>query len=124
MATYYTIHCFKAYTEEEVLGSYDLYPTFEMACDAIEEHIRRHIESWNDRHPDEQDEGDMPDRKEMFASFVGNYLHYYEAQSERLFVICKRKVVEQKKPIGKCWYCGDEGQELVKDGMCMLCAMK
>lgn len=97
------------------MDSYDLYPTFDMACDAIDEHIRRHIEFWNDNHPDEQDEGDMPDRKEMFASFVGNYLHYYEAQSERLFVICKRKIVEQK---GKPWYCS--GQELVADGICLL----
>lgn len=124
MATYYTIHCYKPYTAEDIMDSYDLYPTFDMACDAIDEHIRRHIEFWNDCHPDEQDEGVMPDRKEMFASFVGNYLHYYEAQSERLFVICKRKIVEQKKPIGKCWYCGDEGQELVTDGICLLCSLK
>lgn len=96
MATYYTIHCYKPYTAEDIMDSYDLYPTFDMACDAIDEHIRRHIEFWNDCHPDEQDEGDMPDRKEMFASFVGNYLHYYEAQSERLFVICKRKIVPNK----------------------------
>lgn len=124
MATYYTIHCYRAYTGEDIMDSYDLYPTFDMACDAIEGYIRLHIELWNERHPTQKDEGKMPDRKEISGRFMGNFIHYYEAMSERLFVIFKMKVVEQKKPIGKCWYCGDEGQELVKDGMCLLCSLK
>jgi hypothetical protein len=40
------------------------------------------------------------------------------------FPITKKVWMELRGSIGKCWYCGDENQELVKDGMCMLCSLK
>ncbi len=79
-----------------MLDSYELYPTFELACDAIEVHIRRHIEEWNAEYPDEEDEFVPPDRKEIYNSFAGNYLHYYEAYSELLYMIAKMKVAPEK----------------------------
>lgn len=43
---------------------------------------------------------------------------------EDTFQFPATKKVWEGTQIGKCWYCGDENQELVKDGMCLLCSLK
>lgn len=125
MTTYYSIHAYdqesKYHRGEDRIKDGKLYTTFEKACDEIETKIQSHIEYFNSS--EEHEVFQPPNREEMKRN-MGKYVQYYESQTCWLWVIRKWEVVEQQKPIGKCWYCGDEGQELVKDGMCILCSLK
>ena len=118
MTTYYSIHAYDQnshyHADEDLVDNHILYKTFERACDAIEERIRYY-----------ESEFEPPNREDK-ARYISKrpYVHYYEASGGFLFVISKMTVEEEKKNIGKCWYCGDLEQTLNKDGMCLLCSLK
>ena len=127
MTTYYSIHAYDQHSHyhhrEDRIEDGKLYATFENACEVIEKKIQSHIEYFNSW---EYEEEFKPPNREEMKQKMGKYVHYYETQAGWLWVISKWDVVveEKKKVIGKCWYCGDEGQEIVKDGMCLLCSLK
>jgi hypothetical protein len=129
MTTYYSIHAYdqesKYYHGEDRINDGKLYATFEKACEVIERKIQAHIEHFNSE--EEVEVFRAPNREEMKQKMdKGKFVHYYETSVLWLWVISKWEVVveERKKIIGKCWYCGDEGQELVADGTCLLCSLK
>ncbi len=129
MTTFYSIHAYdqesKYYAGEDRINDGKLYATFEKACDVIERKIQAHIEHFNSE--EEVEVFRPPNREEMKRKIrTGKFVHYYETSVLWLWVISKWEVVveERKKITGKCWYCGDEGQDLVADGICLPCALK
>lgn len=122
MTTYYSIHAYdqesKYFAGEDRINDGKLYTTFENVCGVIERKIQSHIEYFNSS--EEEEEFKPPNREEMKQK-MGKYVHYYETKAGWLWVIRKWKV---EKVIGKCWHCGDEGQELVSDGTCWYCSTK
>jgi hypothetical protein len=129
MATFYSIHAYDQESKyshgEDRINDGKLYATFEKACDVIDRKIQAHIEHFNSE--EEEEVFRAPNREEMERKISkGKFVHYYETSVLWLWVISKWEVVveERKKIIGKCWYCGDEGQELVADGTCLLCSLK
>ena len=98
MATFYTIHC---YDQNYALGddvldeedSYNLYSTFEKAVNAIEIHIRKHIDRYNEnREPTEEEEVFTKPNATMKEG--KKYCHYYETYDNFLFVICRMTVID------------------------------
>lgn len=128
MATYYSIHAYdqesKYNSGEDRVDDGKLYTTFEQACDAIEEKIQSHIEYFKSYEGEEEEVFQPPNREEMKQK-MDKYVHYYKSQVDWMWVISKWEVVvEAKKNVGKCWYCGVEGQEIFKHGMCWICSLK
>lgn len=99
MATFYKIEAYDqdGRDSEDVLNSYNLYTTFEKACDAIDIEIQTLVNTYNLYVTEYEPIVYTPPNRESINKNWNRYLHYYELafpDACYLFVINKLTVVE------------------------------
>jgi hypothetical protein len=89
MTHFYSIHIFEDYELQNDDGYFELYSTFDKACDAMNKMILEYI-----ARIDRVVVFDEPDRESLRKEIDTNYwVRYYYLQDKK-FTICKSTVVE------------------------------
>lgn len=93
MATFYSIHAFDEDDMDNDSGYFDLYSTFDKACDAMDKKILEMLKEY-DRVVISDFVFDPPDREELKKEIEkNNWVRYYRILFKK-FTICKATVVE------------------------------
>ena len=101
MATFYTIHATSQEWEEEMTDTYDLYTTFEKACDAMDKLVQEYVDNYNNevrRAYDEEIVFEKPDRAALAEHLkTWRSVRYYRLETpsepDVLFIIRRLTVV-------------------------------
>lgn len=95
MASFYTVHATTVEYDEEMNDSYDLYTTFEKACDAMEDIIRDYVDNDMKGEYDEEIVFERPDRASLEEHLkVFRSVRYFRLPGEPdvLFIIRRMTV--------------------------------